>query len=125
MASKLLQRGAVGLGIAGVVIGTVGSRSLHSKLLFIIGLYLVVAATLLFAGYFAIGNPPKQRLIGGITAAWAALFAIWLLVPLHRTPWLHYGTGIIWVCVLGVLTYIWWRLHRQETSDRRRTKANL
>ena len=114
---EVFARCCHGLAAVGLPVGIIGSRWLYSKLLFSIGVYLVLAATLLFAGYFAIGNPPKQRLIGGITAAWAALFAVWLLVPaLHRTAWLHYGTAIVWIFVLGVLTYIWWKMDRQERA---------
>ena len=114
MASSFSARLAFGLEIAGVLIGIVGSRLLHSKLVFGIGVSLLAAGTLLLAVYFAIGNPPRKRWIGGIIAIWTALFAVWLLVPaLHQTQLLHYGTGIIWLCVLGVLTYIFWRIDRQ------------
>jgi len=120
MADKFWTRGAIGVSVIGLLVGIVGSRSLHSKLLFSIGVYLVATGTLLLAAYFAIGNPPKKRALGGITAGWSALFVIWLLVPaLHRTPLLHYGTVIIWLCVLGVLTYINWRIDRDEKSERR------
>jgi phosphatidylserine synthase len=120
MASKFLPRGAFGLEIAGLLIGIVGSRFLHSKLVFSIGVSLLATGTLLLAAYFAIGNTPAKRWIGGIIAVWTALFAVWLLAPvLHRTPLLHYGTAIIWLCVLGVLTYILWRIDRQEKSEKR------
>jgi hypothetical protein len=129
MVYKFLPGAAFGLWLTGFLIGTIGSRSLHSKLLFSVGVTLVAAATLLIAAYFAIGNPAKKRVIGGIIAIWTALFTVWLVVPaLHRTALLHYGTVIIWLCVLGVLTYILWRIDRQEKlenqSSARRTQIN-
>jgi divalent metal cation (Fe/Co/Zn/Cd) transporter len=121
MASKLLPRVAFGLEIAGVLIGIVGSRSLHSKLVFGIGVLLLATGTLLLAAYFSIGNTPQKRLIGAIISVWTALFVVWLLVPaLHQTPLLHYGTAIIWIFGLGVLAYILWRIDRQEGSKKRR-----
>jgi phosphatidylserine synthase len=117
---KYVPRAAFSLWIIGLGIGIIGSRSLHSKLLFTVGLYLVVAATLLLAAYYAIGNSPRKRWIGGTIAVWTALFAVWLVVPaLHRTPLLHYGTAIAWLCVLGVLTYILWRIDRDEKLENR------
>jgi hypothetical protein len=129
MIYRFLPGAAFGLWLTGFLIGTIGSRSLHSKLLFSVGVTLVAAATLLVAAYFAIGNPAKKRVIGGIIAIWTALFTVWLVVPaLHRTPMLHYGTVIIWLCVLGLLTYILWRIDRQgkleNQSSAGRTQIN-
>src|ERR1700737_5428250 len=117
MATKFLPFGAYGLWVVGLVIGIPGSRFLHSKLLFNVGIYLIATATLLLGVFYAIGNTPRKRWIGGVIAIWSGLFAVWLLIPaLHRTPLLHYGTGIIWLCGLGVLTYILWRIDRLEKS---------
>jgi drug/metabolite transporter (DMT)-like permease len=119
MASKFWPRGAFGLSVVGLLIGIIGARSLHSRPLYIIGACLVAAGMLLLAAYFAVGNPPKKRLMGRTIAIWAALFAVWLLVPaLHRTPLLHYGVGIVWLGVLSVLIYILWRIDRQEESQK-------
>ena len=117
MVSRFWLRGAFGLWLIGLVIGIGVSRSLHSRLLYIVGLCIVATATLLLAAYFAIGNPLEKRGIGRVIGLWTALFGVWLMVPaLHRTPFLHYGTGTAWFGVFGVLIYILWQRDRREES---------
>jgi undecaprenyl pyrophosphate phosphatase UppP len=117
-----LSRGGFGLWLIGLLIGIVGNKALHSKVVLSIGVYLVATGTLLLGAYYSIGNEGKRRWIGAAIAIWTALFAVWLLVPaLHRTPLLHFGSGLAWLFGLGVFCFILWRIDRQEKLESRST----